>query len=128
MNHLKGRCAIVGIGETNVGKLPELTTLALHLKAIKLAVEDACLHVQDIDGLVTNQPLDDAHRSYAVRLSQAAGIKPTYATDLALGGATPCAMSSMRPWQSTPDWQTRSFAYMRGRGQPVTSPPRKAMG
>ncbi|MBI2370787.1 MAG: thiolase family protein [Deltaproteobacteria bacterium] len=91
-SRLKGKFAIVGVGETKLGKLPDWTTLGLHLDAIKRAVEDAGLKIQDVDGLVTNQPLEDTHRSYAVRVAHAAGINPTYATDLALGGATPCAM------------------------------------
>ena len=39
----KGKCAIVGIGETAVGKLPEITTLGIQLEAIRLALRDAAL-------------------------------------------------------------------------------------
>ncbi|MBI2534704.1 MAG: thiolase family protein, partial [Deltaproteobacteria bacterium] len=45
-----------------------------------------------VDGLLTNQPLNDSHRSYAVKLAHMAGINAGFATDLALGGATPIAM------------------------------------
>jgi acetyl-CoA acetyltransferase len=92
MSNLRGKYAIVGAGETPVGKLGGKSTLALHQWAIKNALEDAGLTNKDVDGLLTNQPTDDPRRSYAVDVSHAVGIMPTYLTDLALGGATPIAM------------------------------------
>jgi len=38
------------------------------------------------------KPLNDAHHSYAVKIAHMAGITPRFATDIALGGATPCGM------------------------------------
>ena len=35
MTNLSGKCAIVGMGETVVGKRPDATTNSLHLEAIK---------------------------------------------------------------------------------------------
>ena len=40
---LSGKYAIVGAGETPVGKLPGRSTLSLHLEAIKNALDDAGL-------------------------------------------------------------------------------------
>jgi acetyl-CoA acetyltransferase len=92
MTNLSGKCAIVGNGETQVGKRPDATTNSLHLEAIKACLEDAGVRASQVDGLLTNQPLNDSHRSYAVKLAHMAGIDPNFATDLALGGATPIAM------------------------------------
>ncbi len=92
MANLSGKYAIVGVGETAVGKRPDASTHSLHLEAIKACLQDAGISAGKVDGLLTNQPLNDAHRSYAVRLAHMAGIDPRYATDLALGGATPIAM------------------------------------
>jgi acetyl-CoA acetyltransferase len=92
MANVSGKFAIVGLGETLVGKRPEASTHSLHLEAIRNCLEDAGIKASQVDGLLTNQPLNDAHRSYAVRLAHTAGIDPTYATDLALGGATPIAL------------------------------------
>lgn len=92
MIDLKSKCAIAGIGETAVGKLPEMTSLAIQLQAIRLAIQDAGLHPADIDGVLAIQPGDDPRRCYALSVAQAAGICPSYATDLALGGATPVSM------------------------------------
>ncbi len=88
----KAKCAIVGVGETAVGKLPDMTTMAIQLDAVRLALRDAGLGPSDVDGLLAIQPNNDPRRSYALSVAQAAGIRPNYATDLALGGATPAAM------------------------------------
>ena len=92
MTNPSGKCAIVGMGETQVGKRPDATTNSLHLEAIKACLEDAGIKASQVDGLLTNQPLNDSHRSYAVKLAHMAGIDAGFATDLALGGATPIAM------------------------------------
>jgi 3-oxoacyl-[acyl-carrier-protein] synthase III len=89
MVNLKNKCAIVGIGETGVGKLPTMSSTGIQLEAIRLALKDAQLRPADIDGLLAIQPADDPRRSYALSMAQAAGIRPNYATDLAMGGATP---------------------------------------
>lgn len=92
-NGISGKYAIVGIGETPAGKLPGRSSLSLHLEAIKNALEDAGLSNKDVDGLLTNQPLQDAVRCYGVIVAHAAGITPAYTTDLAMGGATPVGMA-----------------------------------
>ncbi len=43
MLNVKGRYAIAGIGDTAVGKLPEITTLGLTLQAVHRALADAGL-------------------------------------------------------------------------------------
>jgi acetyl-CoA acetyltransferase len=92
MTSPKNECAIAGIGETAVGKLPAMSSLGIQLEAIRLALNDAQLGPAEVDGLLAIQPADDPRRSYALSVAQAAGIRAGYATDLALGGATPVAM------------------------------------
>ncbi len=91
MLDVKGRYAIVGIGETAVGKLPEMTTFSLTLQAVHRALADAGLKPTDVDGVLCDQPNNSPQRAYAVTVAHAAGIPVTYATDLAMGGATPAA-------------------------------------
>ena len=45
---------IAGIGETDIGRLPDEDSLSLHVKAAKLAIEDAGIDKHDIDGLLTS--------------------------------------------------------------------------
>jgi len=92
MANISGKYAIVGVAETKVGKRPDASTHSLHLECIKGCLDDAGIKATAVDGFVTNQPLNDAHRSYAVRMANMARMHPNYATDLALGGATPIAM------------------------------------
>jgi acetyl-CoA acetyltransferase len=92
---LSGKYAIVGIGETETGKLPGTTVLTLHLEAIRRALADSGLEKGAIDGLITNQPINDPFRSYANYLAASGGLDVTFATDLGLGGATPVAMAQM---------------------------------
>lgn len=95
MSHLSGKYAIVGIGETPVGKLPGRSTMSLHLQAVRAALEDAGLRNDEVDGLLTNQPIHDPMRSYALQVAQAAGVRRDFLTDLAVGGATPVAMAQL---------------------------------
>jgi acetyl-CoA acetyltransferase len=92
-NRISGKYAIARIGDTPVCKLPGRSTLSLHLEAIRNALADAGLTNQQVDGLITNQPMHDPMGSYGVVVSHTAGIDPAYTTDLALGGATPVAMA-----------------------------------
>ena len=81
----------VDIGETKAGKR-EASTHSLHLECIKACLDDAGIKASEVDGFISNQPLNDAHRSYPVRMANMARMSPTYATDLALGGVIPVAM------------------------------------
>jgi acetyl-CoA acetyltransferase len=90
---ISGQYAIVGVGETAVGKLHGRSTMALHLEAIAKTFDDAGVSAEDVDGLLTNQPIHDPMRCYALAVANAAGVKRNFLTDLALGGATPVAMA-----------------------------------
>jgi acetyl-CoA acetyltransferase len=45
--------AIAGVGETEVGRLPGTNTIELHVRAAKLAIDDAGIDKHEIDGLFT---------------------------------------------------------------------------
>jgi acetyl-CoA acetyltransferase len=49
------------------------------------------LRPSDVNGVLCDQPNNSPQRSYALTVAHAAGIPVTYATDLAMGGATPVA-------------------------------------
>ena len=50
---LRGKCAIVGIGESEYSKHSGMSEVALTFKAAKRAVDDAGLTVKDIDSVIT---------------------------------------------------------------------------
>ncbi|MCK9274214.1 MAG: hypothetical protein M0P57_03900 [Syntrophales bacterium] len=49
---IKDKCAIVGVGYTPQGRIPDRTTLSFHLEACANAIEDAGLKPKDVDGLI----------------------------------------------------------------------------
>jgi 3-oxoacyl-[acyl-carrier-protein] synthase III len=49
---LKDRYAIVGVGCTPQGVVPDRTSLSFHLEACANAIEDAGLKRDDVDGLI----------------------------------------------------------------------------
>ncbi|MFC2062737.1 thiolase family protein [Chloroflexota bacterium] len=58
MGTLKGKCAIVGYGETRQHKHPDKVTRDLLAEAVVMAVEDAGLEKKDVDGFITMRELN----------------------------------------------------------------------
>jgi acetyl-CoA acetyltransferase len=88
VNTTTGQCAIVGIGETVVGKLPDRSALSLRLEASVAAIQDAGLDKRDIDGIIATQMRTNPQPNYSALLAERLGITPTYVADIALGGAS----------------------------------------
>jgi acetyl-CoA acetyltransferase len=64
--------AVVGVGQTRYGKLPEYDAYELGVWALKEAIADAGLHFEDIDGLIVNRIPDYQ------RFCEIAGLNPDY--------------------------------------------------
>jgi acetyl-CoA acetyltransferase len=89
MTNMKDTCAIVGIGETKFGALPNMTDSALIIEATRKAIEDAGLTKDDIDGLLSQQLYHETSMWFTIWMGQKMGMKLKYSTDLDIGGATP---------------------------------------
>jgi 3-oxoacyl-[acyl-carrier-protein] synthase III len=50
---LRNRAVIVGVGESDIGKLPHMTGLGLNAQAAKRALDDAGMKPSELDGLLT---------------------------------------------------------------------------
>lgn len=85
---LKDKYAIVGIGQSPIGKVPELSDYGLQLTAVKNALDDAGLRKQDIDGVITHSHLLGAVRVHHQRLSERLGIDTDFGVSVSSGGAT----------------------------------------
>ncbi len=93
---LRDRCAIVGIGETALGRLPRRTALDLAQEASLAALEDAGLAPHEVDGIVSQSPYAEWIGMASIRLGELLGLTPLrWAQDLYLGGATACAMAQL---------------------------------
>lgn len=83
MKELSNSVAIVGVDESDeIGTLPNVSQLSLHLQAIHNAVADAGLKVSDIDGIFT------AGQHSPALLGEALGVMPRYVDGTTVGGCS----------------------------------------
>lgn len=92
MDSLKRKAAIVGTGETPVGKVPGVSSMELHALAAKLALEDAGLAKADIDGVLTAGSMVDPILLHSSVFAEYLQIVPRFQLTMTIGGATHCAM------------------------------------
>src|ERR687886_1418852 len=89
MENLGGRGAIVGVGITPQGRFPGCSNLSLSVDAFKLALDDAGLKKEQIDGLLSEPGTSEMGWSLDyLRLGQALGINPRFTGSMMQGGAT----------------------------------------
>ena len=86
------RVAIVGVGDTPVGKVPGVSSLAFHQMAIRNAIRDAGLTKDDVDAVFTQPPYADPTFLHSIWVARSLGIEPRYSADMNIGGATPVGM------------------------------------
>ena len=91
---LRGAAAIAGLGVTPQGKVYGTNAIGFAVDAVRLALDDAGLTRDDVDGLLVNPGLtwnDQGMGSF--QLQQALGLRDLRLTaTMNLGGATACAM------------------------------------
>jgi acetyl-CoA acetyltransferase len=89
---LKNKVAIVGVGESEIGKVPHMTGLGLNAQAAKRALEDAGLKIGDIDGVLTAYSFTEPYFMLGSVLCEYLGIKPRFNASIVAGGASPGVM------------------------------------
>lgn len=77
----RGAVAIVGAAETELGKLPTMSPLNLHVDAARRALADCGLTTDDVDGVA-------CAGISPVELTHALGLTPTWADGTAVGGCS----------------------------------------
>ncbi|SHH64251.1 acetyl-CoA acetyltransferase [Pollutimonas bauzanensis] len=78
----QGRPAIVGVAESELGKVPDLTALELQAQAARTALQDAGLTLREVDGIFAHT--DD--RFPSVLLAEYLGVRPRYTDTTNVGG------------------------------------------
>ena len=73
MASLKDKYAIVGVGHSKLGKVPELSDYGLQVTAVKAALDDAGLKKTDVDAVITHSHLLGAVRVHHQMPLRAAG-------------------------------------------------------
>jgi acetyl-CoA acetyltransferase len=89
---LKNKVAIVGAADTEVGVVPNLSATQLYVKAAKLALEDAGITKDQIDGLITCVSFVEPYMYHAEMIAEYLQIFPRYCMTAPSGGGTTIAM------------------------------------
>ncbi|GAB7551212.1 thiolase family protein [Novosphingobium sp. 11B] len=89
---LRNSVAIVGVGESDIGKLPHMTGLGLNAQAARRAIEDAGLKPNQIDGLLTAYSMTEPYFMLGSVLAEYLGLQPRFCASMVVGGASPLAM------------------------------------
>jgi acetyl-CoA acetyltransferase len=84
-NRLRDRCAIVGVGHSRLGRVPEYSSSDLLLQAIKNALDDAGVSIKEIDGLISRGP-HEVYTHHQV-IGSKLGINVRFSTTVDNGGA-----------------------------------------
>lgn len=89
---IRGKTAIVGIGQSDVGRVPGKSVLALAAQAAKAAMADAGVTRAEIDGVLTSAAFAAPFHRFSVAFSEYMGIAPTFSNTLQVSGATAATM------------------------------------
>tara|TARA_B100001115_G_C15829778_1_gene413839 strand:- start:175 stop:1386 length:1212 start_codon:yes stop_codon:yes gene_type:complete len=90
----KNQIGIVGVGETEQGKIPGKSSFHFLSEASKLAIEDAGLNKSDVDGVITAFSLVEETFMHCTTFADYIGINPKYFESVAIGGATAVWMTA----------------------------------
>ena len=88
---LRNKVIIAGVGDSDIGKVPELSGLGLNAQAAKRALDDAGMTFKDVDGLLTAYSMTEPYFMLGSVLAEYLGIQPIYCASLTVGGGTPGA-------------------------------------
>ncbi|WP_277678094.1 thiolase family protein [Gracilibacillus dipsosauri] len=85
--------AIIGVGELKPTRYSEgKTTLSLLTEAALLAIKDAGISKEDIDGLLVGPQVGETPQHVPATVSEYIGLEPTMSNTVDLGGATGAGM------------------------------------
>lgn len=89
---LRNRAVIMGVGESDIGRLPHMSGLGLNAQAARRAIADAGIKHTEIDGLLTAYSFTEPYFMLGSVLAEYLGIKPRYGGSLVVGGGSPAVM------------------------------------
>ncbi|MBO9577593.1 MAG: thiolase family protein [Microbacteriaceae bacterium] len=90
---------IAGVGESKIGKVPELTTLGIIVDAALKAIADAGLKVQDIDGIILHPAFHMSPR-YHIIVAETLGIYVKTLADTEMAGGASYGLALERAKQA----------------------------
>jgi len=88
MSTLRGKVAIVGAADTQVGIVPDRSAADLCADAVLLALDDAGISKQQVDGLITCNAMSQPMLYHAEAMAEYLQIFPRYCMAVGAGGGT----------------------------------------
>jgi acetyl-CoA acetyltransferase len=88
MASLRGKVAIVGAADTEVGIVPEMGATQLCIDAARRALADAGIGKDQVDGLVTCNSMAEPYLYHAEAMAEYLQIFPRYCISVGAGGGT----------------------------------------
>ncbi|MEH7177980.1 thiolase C-terminal domain-containing protein [Neobacillus vireti] len=85
---LRGKVAIVGAADTEVGVVPHMTSTQMCADAALRAMADAGISKDQIDGLITCNSRAESYKYHAEAMAEYLQIFPSYCINVATGGGT----------------------------------------
>lgn len=85
MTSLRGRVAVVGAAESDLGFVPGKSAMQLMVQAALAALEDAGLSKSDVDGVLAVSPY---HALPSLELAEYMGIRARYTDSTSIGGCS----------------------------------------
>ena len=90
---LKNKVAIVGVGESDIGKVPQpVRASGSTRRPRRRALDDAGLKPSDIDGLLTAYSFTEPYTMLGSSLCEYMGMRPRMCASMVAGGASPGIM------------------------------------
>lgn len=89
---LRGSAAIIGIGESEIGRVPGRDGVGLAVDAARRAVEDAGIALSDVDGVITTPVFVKPYPRQANVVAEQLGIRPRFEVTWQNSGASGCSM------------------------------------
>ena len=85
---LRGKTAIIGAADTQVGVVPSMGATQLCIDAILRALHDAGIGKDEVDGLMTCNSMADPYLYHAEAMAEYLQIFPAYCNSIGAGGGT----------------------------------------
>ncbi len=88
MDSLRGKVAIVGAADTDVGVIPHMGATELCVDAISRSLQDAGIEKDQVDGLITCNSMTEPYMYHAETIAEYMQIFPGYCMSIGAGGGT----------------------------------------
>lgn len=85
MSGLRGKAAVVGVGQAGLGAAPGHSALEIMALSVKAALDDCGLNLSDVDGLFTGSSF---HFMPTLSVAEYLGIRPRFSDGSMIGGSS----------------------------------------